>query len=95
MSNLNNKIMSVANSAREFFYQINQLNSEELLVHMDIISMLKLIQFGRRMLNEAQANATKHLILGETLDANAIARDVSVIAKNLKTLEDSYKLALN
>jgi hypothetical protein len=87
--------MSLANTARAFFYQNEPYNREELLVNMDLFAMMKLLAFGNRMLSEAQEEATKLLVLGETLEANAVARDVSTIAKNLKSLQNAYNLALN
>lgn len=87
--------MSLADSARAFFYQNEPYTGEEILVHMDLFAMMKLLAFGNRMLGEAQEVATKLLIQGEKLEADAVAKDVSVIAKNLKSLQTAYNLALN
>lgn len=87
--------MSLANSARAFFYQNEPYTGEEILVNMDLLAMMKLLAFGNRMLGEAQEVATKLLIQGEKLEADAVAKDVSVIAKNLKSLQTAYNLALN
>lgn len=87
--------MSLLDSSRAFFYQNEPYNREELLVNMDLFAMMKLLTFGKKMLSEAQEEATKLLLLGETLEANAVARDVSTIAKNLNSLQNAYNLALN
>lgn len=87
--------MSLADSARAFFYQNEPYTGEEILVNMDLFAMMKLLAFGNRMLSEAQEVATKLLIQGEKLEADAVAKDVSVIAKNLKSLQTAYNLALN
>jgi hypothetical protein len=87
--------MSLVDSARTFFYQLEPYSKEELLVNMDMFGMMKLIPFGQRMLREAQEEATKLLVSGEKMEADMLAKDVTTIAKNLKSLEGAYGLALN
>ena len=57
--------------------------------------MMKVIPFGERMSQEAQEQAIECTLLGKELESNAIARDVTTINKNLNSLTDAYKLAMN
>lgn len=87
--------MSLADSARAFFYQNEPYTGEEILVEMDLIAMMKLLSFGNRMLSEAQEESIRLLLEGEALEADAVAKDVEVITKNLNSLQTAYNLALN
>lgn len=87
--------MSVVDTARSFFLELNTPHSEELLMHMDVFTMMKVIPFGERMSQEAQEQAIECKLLGRELESNAIARDVTTIQKNLNSLTDAYKLAMN
>ena len=87
--------MSVVDTARSFFLELNTPHSEELLMHMDVFTMMKVIPFGQRMSQEAQEQAIECKLLGKELESNAIARDVTTINKNLNSLTDAYKLAMN
>ena len=87
--------MSLVDTARNFFLELDGANSEELLMHMDVLTMMKLIPFGQRMSQEAQEEAIECKLLGKELQSNAIARDVTTIQKNLNSLTDAYNLAMN
>ena len=47
------------------------------------------------MSQEAQEEAIECKLMGKELQSNAIARDVTTIQKNLNSLTDAYKLAMN
>lgn len=87
--------MSLVEATRGFFLNLNAPTSAELLMHMDVFSMMQLIKFGQRMSQEAQEEAIELKLLGKELEANATARDVTTIQKNLNSLEGAYKFAMN
>jgi hypothetical protein len=87
--------MSALDGARNFFLVQKGLNSEELLMHMGVFTMMKLIPFGNRMSKEAQEHAIECRLLGKELESNAVAKDVTTIQKNLNSLTKAYKLAMN
>lgn len=86
---------SATQVARNFFSQIDTPKSEEILMVMDVYTMMRLIPFGKRMSNEAQEYAIECKLIGKELEANAVAKDVSVINKNLNAIDKAYKLAMN
>jgi len=87
--------MNTLHAARQFFLEPITHKSGELLTGLSIVSMSHLIKFGNRMTKEAQAKAIEFKILGETSEADEIAKDVTTIQKNLNTINKAYNLAMN
>lgn len=86
---------NVAQVARAFFHDISNPTSAELLMGMDVVTMMRLLPFGERLSKETQEHALECKINGRFLEANATSKDVTVINRNLKALETAYKLAMN
>lgn len=82
--------------ARGFFHELDVPHGEEILMGMDIVTMLQLISFGKEYSKETQQEAIRVAIVdGNKLLGQAIAKDVTIIQKNLNALEMGYKLAMN
>ena len=54
-----------------------------------------MIKFGKVMSQEAQEEAIECKLLGKELEANAIAKDITTITKNLTSLTNAYKIVMN
>jgi len=83
------------NAQKQFLHNIHPMHPELILMNMDLFAMTKMIEFDEAYSKDAQEQATENLLLGREHIANAIARDVTVINKNLSSLKDAYKLAMN
>jgi len=86
---------SAVEVAQNFFTQLDVPTSGELVLGMDIMSMMALLKFGKRMSQEAQEYAIECKLLGRELEANATAKDVTTIQKNLNSLTKAYGFAMN
>ena len=83
------------NAPEGFFLNLHAPHPEFLLIHMDLYVMTKLIKYGEGYSQDAQEQAIENKLLGRGHIADAIARDVTTINKNLSSLKDAYKLAMN
>jgi len=81
--------------AQGFFLQLDTHRSGELLNAMPVPTMITLLKFGKRMSQEAQEEAIECKLLGRELEANATAKDVGTIQKNLNSLQKAYDYAMN
>ena len=83
------------NSKKAFLHNLNPIHPELILMNMDLFALTKMIKFGEQYSQDAQEQAIENKLLGREHIANAIARDVTVINKNVASLKDAYKLAMN
>lgn len=87
--------MSTLQSAQHFFFNRKPFHPEELLMQLDLLHTMALIKFGDRMIEEANQEMTRRIKTGETLDANAIRKDIEVVWDNLISLKGAYQLMMN
>lgn len=81
--------------ARAFLCNPDTPTSGELLEHMDLVTMMGLIDFGKRMSQDAQEEAIESKLLGRDLIAKEIVNDITHINKNLSKLNQAYMYAMN
>ena len=81
--------------AQSFYLHSDTPTSGELLIGMDIITMMRLIPFGKRMVVQAQEQADEFKLLGRELELNIVDDDIKRIKKNLSSLTKAYGFAMN
>lgn len=81
--------------AELFFTQLETHITGTLLNEMDIYTMLRLIPFGKGMIDDSHDDAIKCKLEGHDLLANAIIRDITIIENNLNSLQNAYSFAMN
>lgn len=80
---------------RDWFMSKNELNSEHILVSMDLHNLMLQFRFGNRMINEAQAEANQLEMVGAMSEAREVEQDIFIIRVNLNKVKGAYDLAMN
>ena len=79
----------------KFLEMANFPTKEELLMHMDLCTMLMVIKFGKTLIKDGQEFALELAIINKRKEADNIAHRVSKMIKNYCTVEKAYKLKMN